>query len=346
MHDPTEQRTEEHAPQDGRNRQRDRQEQAVKKGAPVEGVVYRADIEPRRVLERHGYRRQPAELLGGNQGAFTAFERPVAGLVAATGEVAGLILPLPDLPSLPKIGRWRQLPLLFQFLKVAIAVPGRDLVAEQPVEASSRFLLPDGDRPGRDEARRQGNAEAVPPPGRQSAQQIDFIVQPADAMTVAQGERRFAGRVERDGLHQETLAGQAVPYRTLHAAERPAAKVLPAQNAGIGPQQDVGAIAVILRFDHGDQPAAAEVVAQRRDHDVDLAARELLQPIRARHPNQPGRHAHRFGQTVRHVDVVAHQLAGFVAHPERMVVPLYADDQVSPCANLVQPVRDRPCRER
>ena len=141
--------------------------------------------------------------------------------------------------------------------------------------------LRDGHRPGQHEARRQGDAEALPFAAFELMQQEDLVVDPADAMLVAKGLAGLAGAVERRHVEQQPLLRQPVPERALKAADREAAQVRPGADLGVLPQQHVGAVAVVLRLDHGDELAPAAGVAHRGGDDVDLAPLHLLQAVGA-----------------------------------------------------------------
>ena len=90
-------------------------------------------------------------------------------------------------------------------------MPLRQGIAHQLIEPAAAFLLGDGDGPGQHEARRQRDAESVPLARLQFVQKEDLVVDPADAMFVAQRLAGLAGAVERGHAEQQPLFGEPVP---------------------------------------------------------------------------------------------------------------------------------------
>ena len=160
-------------------------------------------------------------------------------------------------------------------------------------------------------------------------------------MLVAERLAGLAGAVERGDVEQQPLLGQPVPERTLQAADRLAAQVSPGADLGTVPQQHVGAVAVVLRLDHGDQLAAAAGVAHGGGDDVDFAPLNLLQAIGAGYGHQLDLDADGLRKAARNVHVVTHERALGIAEAEGRVVLLDPDDDVAAVLNLLQPVGER-----
>ena len=182
---------------------------------------------------------------------------------------------------------------------------------------------------------------ALPIAGLDFVKKENLVVDPADAMPVAESLGGFAGAVERGHVEQQPLLREPVPQRALKAADRLAAQIRPGADLGAVPQQHVGPVAVVLRLDHGDQFAAAAGIAHGGGDDVDLAPPNLLQAVGASHRHQLHVDSDGLCEAARHVDVVAHERALGIAEAEGRVVLLNADDDVAAVLNLLQPVGKR-----
>jgi hypothetical protein len=293
----------------------------------------------------------PARVVGGEEGLVAADLGPLPVRLPPAERLAGAVRLRPQVARALEEDAGRDVPLALGVDQEARPVPVRDRVADQPLQPRSPRVRVERDRPRRQQHRLERHPPAGPFRVLQVAGDRRVVVEPGDAAAVLQRQPGVAVGVVVLEVEQVALGHEPVEVGALGGADPLAAQLAPLADARGGRRHHVHARGVVVRLDDGHDLPALLGVAERRDHDVDRAVLEALEPVGRGDADQRQRHVQAPGEVGREIGLEADELPRRIDGAEQRIVVLHPHHEGAAPLDVVDRVhlrrrRDGPRRQQ